>query len=151
MARNKKTFDKALVEDLAYKGFKNRDIADSTGVSTSFIYDNKEFLACIKRGRSRLREELADSIQKKAVDMDDTTMQIFLAKRLGMYEKDTPHIKLKGANDALAAFEEVFNADIGIEAKTALKGVLESFTRTFETQEIEKRVDELEKQFEVKR
>lgn len=146
----KKTFDPITVEEYAYKGFKNRDIADALGVSTSFIYDNKEFLACIKKGRQRLRQELTDAMLSKATDHEDTTMQIFLAKRLGLFEKDTPQVDLKSSEDSMKAFEKIFNADIPLEAKNALKGILESFNRGHEILELEKRIIDIEKSLEKK-
>lgn len=141
----KKTFDKALAEEYAYKGFKNKHIADAMGVSESFMYANKEFLEAIKKGRTRLRKELTDSMLEKATDTQDTTMQIFLAKRLGLFEKDTPKVDLKSSDDSMKAFEKIFNADIPLEAKNALKGILESYNRGHEVMELEKRVIEIEK------
>ena len=139
----KVALDKATITGLAYKGYNVIATAKAVGMCKTLAYESAEFMEAYEKGRKKLTDELSQAMLDKAVGGDVTT-QIFLAKRLGLFEKAQPQIRLKSAEDALKAFEEVFNADVSLEAKTALKGVLESYTRTLEVSELEKRLMRLE-------
>ena len=143
----KRQLNLSHVEELAYKGYNVTTIAKNMGTCKSVAYLDKEFMEAYEKGRQKLTDELSQAMLDKAVG-GDTGTQIFLAKRLGLFEKAQPQIRLQSTEDALQAFEEIFNADISLEAKSALKGVLESFTRTFEVTELEKRIQEVEAHIE---
>jgi len=139
----KKQHELERVVQLAYKGYNVTNIAKSMGTCKTLAYQDREFMEAYEKGREQLTDELSQAMLDKAVGGDVAT-QIFLAKRLGLFEKAQPQIRLQSTEDALKAFEEVFNSDISLEAKTALKGIVESFTRTYEVTELERRVKEVE-------
>lgn len=138
--------DYGRVEELASLGYNIKNTYEAIGICSSKAFADVQFMEAHKRGYEQLRKTLSEKILGKAADQEDTTMQIFLSKRLGLFEKAQPQLRLQSTGDALKAFEEVFNSDLSIEAKTALKGVLESFTRAYEVTEQEKRIQELEAQ-----
>ncbi len=140
--------DYERVEKLASLGYNIKNTYEAIGICSSKAFADVQFMEAHKRGYEQLRATLSEKILGKAADQEDTTMQIFLSKRLGLFEKSQPYIRLQSTEDALKGFEELFNSDISIEAKTALKGVLESFTRTFEVTELEKRIQEVEAHIE---
>lgn len=145
--KKKLKIDYEQVKQLACQGYNVKTIAEVVGICRSLAYENLDFMDAYKKGRQELTDSLAKSMLSKAVAGDVTT-QIFLAKRLGLFEKSQPQIKLQSAEDALKAFEEVFNADISVESKNALKSVLESFTRTLGITEQDRKIRELETMFE---
>lgn len=141
--------DYKQVEKLASMGYNIKNTYEVIGICSSKAFADVQFMEAHKRGYEIMRAKLSKKILDKAIDSEDTTMQIFLSKRLWLFEKVMPQVKLENTEDALKAFGEVFNSDISIESKSALKGILEGFARTYEVSEIEKRMAELEKNLEA--
>jgi hypothetical protein len=85
---NKKVVDPKEVEKLASMGFKNSEIAEYFGVDDSTLgYNFKQELL---KGKMNLKQSLRRAMIHNAINNNNATIQIFLAKNiLGM--SDSPH------------------------------------------------------------
>lgn len=145
MSRKSK-ITKQLIDE-AYKlskgGFSHKQIYNSLGISHTLFYANIELVETIKKAERELRIEVSNTLLENAVN-GDTTSMIFLAKRLNLFSSDI-NIELKDSRSALVALNEIINANIPLEQKNSLKSVVETFLKAYETTELEKRIESLEK------
>ncbi len=85
---------KAVIEARARESCSKQAIAMSLGISDDVLADNKDFAECYKKARAEYLIELHRCQKRKAIDKDDTIMQIWLGKQdLGQSDKreDTVH------------------------------------------------------------
>lgn len=85
---------RAIIEARARESCSKQAIAMSLGISDSTISDNKDFSECYKKARAEYLIELHRAQKRKAIEKDDTIMQIWLGKQdLGQSDKreDTVH------------------------------------------------------------
>lgn len=80
MARPRKKIDKELVEKLAIIHCTTKEIAHVVGCSTDTL--ERRFSEVIHKGKDIGRMSLRRKMYQKAMDQDNTTMQIFLSKNL---------------------------------------------------------------------
>jgi len=129
-------------ESLAKAGFNNKSIYENLNISKSAFYKNVDLMDSIKKGRAELREEVSKALLSNATG-GDTTSLIFLAKRLNLFSEDIS-ITLKSAKTALKSLEDVANANISLEHKNSLKGIISDFIKAYEVTELEERILKLE-------
>lgn len=132
--------------DLSKAGFNNKSIYENLNISKSAFYKNVDLMDSIKKGRAELREEVSKALLENATG-GDTTSLIFLAKRLNLFSEDIS-ITLKSAKTALKSLEDVANANISLEHKNSLKGIISDFIKAYEVTELEQRISKLEEQQE---
>ncbi|ADG92284.1 hypothetical protein Arnit_0619 [Arcobacter nitrofigilis DSM 7299] len=149
MGRNPKItellIDKAF--DLAKAGFSHKQIQAALGISHTAFYKNVALVDTVKKAESGLREEVANALFKRAVNQDDTTALIFLAKRLNLYCSSI-NIEVKDSKSALDGLSKLINANIPLEQKNSLKSIIESYLKGVEIVELEDRILKLEEQYE---
>ena len=133
---------KKLAFNLAKAGFNNKTIYENLKISKSSFYANMDLLDTIKKARTELREEVSNALLGNA-KKGDTTSLIFLAKRLNLFSEEYS-IKLSSPTEALKSLEELANANISVEHKNSLKGILNDYIKTYEIIELEKRITLLE-------
>lgn len=145
MSRKKKIDDDMikLAFDLCKSGLNDKNIIEALGISKSGFYANMELIDSIKRAKNELRQEVANALLTKATDERDTTALIFLSKRLNLFSEDFS-INLKSPQTALKSLEDVANANISLEHKNSLKGIISDYLKGYEIVELEKRVEQLE-------
>lgn len=127
---------------LAQSGFNNKSIYESLNISKSAFYANVDLMDTIKKARSELREDVSNSLLNNA-NNGDTTSLIFLAKRLNLFSEDM-NINLKSPQSALKSLEDVANANISLEHKNSLKGIISDYIKAYEVIELEARITALE-------
>lgn len=132
-----------LAFTLAKSGLSDKSIYESLGISKSLFYANMDLMDTIKKAKTELRAEVSSSLLGKATGERDTTALIFLAKRLNLFSEDFT-ITLKNPQTALKSLESVANANISLEHKNSLKGIISDYLKGYEIVELEKRVSELE-------
>jgi hypothetical protein len=109
------------------------------------------FTVAIKKGRETFKSSIRSALLDKATKDKDTTALIFLTKRLSLFKNDeVSNVKLKDSTDTLKAFELLYNSNIPLEEKNSLKAILDSFTKNYEVTELEKRLNELEQNYNEK-
>ncbi len=151
-----KNFDLDEIEQLAYNGLSNKELAQSLNISDKTYYNYLKkfthFADSIKRGRNRFKQEIRQALLNKAIKERDTTSLIFLSKRLSLFKNDDEvyNVSLKNTTDILKAIETLFNANIPIEQKNSLKAILDSFIKGYEILELEKRLKKLEDAYNEK-
>lgn len=135
--------------EYAKSGFNNKQIYEALGISKSTLYANSDLMDSIKKGQSELRSEVSSSLLKNAIKLDNPTVQIFLAKRLRLFDETFDTFSLKTSKDIVKAFSELFiavgNGVISEEKARQLQCILESTMKAYEVNELEQRVEELEK------
>lgn len=128
--------------DFAKAGFNNKSIYENLNISKSAFYKNMDLMDSIKKGRASLREEVSKALLENATG-GDTTSLIFLAKRLNLFSEDIS-ITLKTPKTALKSLEDVANANISLEHKNSLKGIISDYIKAYEVTELEQRILKLE-------
>lgn len=128
--------------NLAKNGFNNKAIYENLNISKSAFYKKVDLIDSIKKARTDLREKVSNALIDNATK-GDTTSLIFLAKRLNLFSEDMS-INLKSPSTALKSLENVANANISIEHKNSLKGIISDYIKAYEVVELEKRIEALE-------
>lgn len=85
----KSVIDKKMITkayELAKNGYNNKSIYEYFQISKAALYKNVDLIDSIKKGREELKTSVADSILKNAVDLHNPTVQIFLAKKLRLFD-----------------------------------------------------------------
>jgi len=88
VGRDKKVIDPKEVEKLASMGFKNSEISEYLGIDDSTLgYNFKQELT---KGKMNLKQSLRRAMIHNAINNNNATIQIFLAKNiLGMSDNPT--------------------------------------------------------------
>ncbi len=148
-------FNLEELEHLAQNGLSNIEIALSLNISEKSFYNYMKkftvFTVAIKKGRETFKNSIRSALLDKATKDKDTTALIFLTKRLSLFKNDeVSNVKLKDSTDTLRAFELLYNSNLPLEKKNSLKAILDSFTKNYEVTELEKRLNELEQNYNEK-
>lgn len=148
-------FDLEELEHLSQNGLSNIEIALSLNISEKSFYNYMKkftaFTVAIKKGRETFKSSIRSALLDKATKDKDTTALIFLTKRLSLFKNDeVSNVKLKDSTDTLKAFELLYNSNLPLEEKNSLKAILDSFTKNYEITELEKRLNELEQNYNEK-
>lgn len=130
--------------ELAEAGFSHKQIYESQQISKAAFYANKDLVDTVKKAEEELRNKVSKALLNTAVG-GDTTALIFLAKRLNLYSNPID-IDVKDSKTALEGLSKLINADLPIEQKNSLKGIIESYLKGFESVELEERIKKLEEQ-----
>jgi len=150
MPRKPKINDSVIQEahELAKAGFNDKQIQEALNISKSLMYANLEFMDTIKEARKELRHEISKSLMNNAVNLDNPTVQIFLAKKLRLFDDTFDSINLKNSDDALKVISSIFKAvsdgSISDDKANQLKSLLDTFTKAYEVNELDKRITLLE-------
>ena len=133
---------------LAVSGFNDKQIQEALKISKSLMYSNLELMDSIKEARTKLRKNISQSLMNNAVDLNNPTVQIFLAKKLRLFDDTFDSISLKNSDDVLKVISHVFKAvsdcSISDDKANQLKSLLDTFTKAYEVNELEKRITQLE-------
>ncbi len=147
----KTKINKEMIEEaytLARAGFNNKLIQESLGISKASLYRVKDLKDTIKEARQELRQEVSKSLLSNATDLNNPTVQIFLAKKLRLFDDTFDSMPLKKSDDVLKAISKLFIAvgdgAISEDKANQLKSILDSFTKAYELNELEKRIAALE-------
>ena len=127
---------------LAKSGINDKSIMQALDISHDTFYKYPELTDTIKKARYELKESVANSLLQNATG-GDTTSLIFLAKRLNLFSNET-NIKLDSPKGALKALEDLANADISLEHKNSLRGIVNDYLKAYEITELEERITKLE-------
>lgn len=150
MARKTKVNDESINQcrELAKAGFTDKQIWETLNISKSLFYANLELMDTIKKSRNELRQELSKSLLANAVDLKNPTIQIFLAKRLKLFDDTFDSITLNNSKDVLKVTGELFtalaNSTISEDKANQLKSILESYMKAYELNNLEERITALE-------
>jgi ribosomal protein S20 len=150
MPRKQKINDSVIQEahELAKAGFNDKQIQEALKISKSLMYANLEFMDTIKEARKELRHEISKSLMNNAVNLDNPTVQIFLAKKLRLFDDTFDSINLKNSDDVLKVISSIFKAvsdgSISDDKANQLKSLLDTFTKAYEVNELDKRITLLE-------
>lgn len=150
MARKPKINDELIKQgyNLSRAGFNDKQIQESLNISKSLMYANLEFMDTIKKARQELRQEVSKSLLANAVDLNNPTVQIFLAKKLRLFDDTFDSKGLKNSEDVLKVTSELFaalaNSSISEDKANQLKSILDSFTKAYELNNLEDRIVALE-------
>lgn len=150
MARKPKINDNVIKEafELAKAGFNDKQIQEAFGISKSLMYANLELMDTIKGARRELRQNISQSLLSNAVDLNNPTVQIFLAKKLRLFDDTFDSINLKSSDDVLKVISRIFKAvsdgTISDDKANQLKSLLDTFTKAYEVNELDKRITQLE-------
>ena len=152
MARNTK-INKNMIQkayELAKNGFSNKQIYETLNISKALFYRNIDLIDTIKEARTILRENLSSSLINNAVDLNNSIVQIFLAKRLKLFDDTFDTISIKKSDDVLVVISDIFKAvaqnRISEDKSKQLLSILDSYIKAYEMHELEKRITTLESQ-----
>ncbi len=148
----KSKIDNGMIQqayELASKGFNNKQIYETIKISKSSLYASMDLMDSIKKGNSELRTKLSDAILKNAVELDNPTTQIFLAKRLNLFENTMDKaITIKKSDDILKAVSSIFIAvsdgSLNDDRSKLLLSVIDSYSKAYELNNLEERLEILE-------
>lgn len=108
-------FDKNMIEQLILKFAGNlsrvaESIGSSRGAVRNFVDRHEELKQTLKDCRERQIDELEDSVFQRAVDSNDTTLQLFVLKTQGKHRGWEQSEAQNAAKDiATAAFDFIVN------------------------------------------
>lgn len=150
MARKPKINDEVIKQafELSLSGFNDKQIQSSLSISKSLMYSNMELMDSIKKARIELRKNISKSLLDNAMDLKNPTVQIFLAKKLRLFDDTFDSMSLKSSDDVLKVTSNLFKAvsegAISEDKANQLKSILESFIKAYELNELEQRITKLE-------
>jgi len=147
----KKKITKKLIAEaaeFAKTGFSNKQIMSAVDLSSSAFYANQELTDTVKKNRMELRKEIAKSLTESALDRNDTTVQIFLSKRLGLFQSSYKKGSLKTVGDAVSELSKLYKSsdDMPLELINATAKILNDFVKMIEVSELEIRIEKLERE-----
>lgn len=139
--------------DLAKAGFADKQIYETLGIAKATFYAKIDLIDNIKRARTELRESISKSLLNNALDLNNPTIQIFLAKKLRLFDDTFDTIKIKNSDDLLTATNDLFTAvatsSISDDKANQLKSIIESYSKLYEINNLEKRLTVLEARNEI--
>ena len=150
MARKSKINEKMVndVYEYAKSGFNAKMIYEAIGLSHTAFYRNVSLVASLKRGQMELRQEISKSILSNAVDTQNPTVQIYLSKKLRLFDDTFNSMTLKKSDDVLLATSNLFKAvsdgSVSEDKSNQLLSILNTFTKAYEVNELEQRLTALE-------
>jgi len=152
MARKSKINDEVIKQafEMARAGFNDKQILEAIQISKSLMYSNMELMDTIKKARVELKQDISKSLLSNAIDLNNPTVQIFLAKRLRLFDDTFDSMPLKKSEDTLKAISKLFTAvgsgAISEDKSNQLLSILNTYTKAYEVQELEQRLTALEEQ-----
>ena len=134
------------VQELAEQGFNNILIGQSLNIATQTLSTNKELKEAIQRGKMILAKKITTSILDT---LENTpTNQQMLVKRLCLFAPMVDIKKPTNAKDALdnlsVATQQFANGEINESQLRTIEAVSNSYTRGYESIELEERITKLE-------
>jgi len=150
MARKSKVTPEliATAQELARAGFNDKQIQESLKISKSLMYSKMELMDTIKEARQELRMNISQSLLTNAKDLNNPTVQIFLAKKLRLYDDTFDSITLKNSDDVIKVVSKLFtavsNGSISDDKANQLKSIIDTYTKAYELNELENRITKLE-------
>jgi len=152
MKTNKKVNQEMIekAQELSRAGFNNKQIYEVLNISKALFYRSKDLIDTIKEARKELRQNISQSLINNAVDLNNPTVQIFLAKRLKLFDDTFDSISIKKSDDVLKVVADIFKAvstnTISKDKSKQLLAILDTYIKAYEMNELEKRITELEAQ-----
>ena len=141
--------------DLSKAGFSAKQIYESLGISHTTFYKKVELVEALKRGQFELRKKISEAILKNSVDLNNQVTQIFLAKKLRLFDDTFDSMSLRNTDDALKTISKLFKAvsdgSISDDKANQLKSILDSFNKLYEANVLEDRLSKLEDNYENKK
>ncbi|WP_415405906.1 hypothetical protein ACLHDG_09065 [Sulfurovum sp. CS9] len=141
-----KTIDLSEAEELAAKGYSNKDIAVALGVSMAQVYKKVEILEAIHKGHATLKATVSEAfLDSLATNPGNQQM---LVKRLGLFNQQINITKPTDAKSALktlsSAVKQYSDGEISESQLRTLEAVLNSYIKGHEITELEDRILKLE-------
>ena len=137
----------AKAREFALMGFSHLQICSSIGISSSTFYADSDMTDTIKEAEAELRAKIAKNIQDSA-DVGEVSAQIFLSKRLNLYGTSYKMPQIKTVSSALEQIarinKDLANGMLPPELANNLIKNIDTFVKTFEVSELEKRILALE-------
>ena len=133
---------------LALKGFTHKQICQSVGIGYTSLYSKTyaELLKAIKEGEHELRLQVTDAILDTMEE--DTTLKIFLSKRLSLFHTSYRLPPIKSTEQALRELSKLNTAlsegEIPIELHSALSKNITEWVQTTKVTDLEKRIIAIE-------
>jgi len=150
MARKSKINNEMIKEafELAKSGFNNKQIQEALNISKALLYRNVDLIDSIKEGQLELRKKISSSLLENATDLNNPTVQIFLAKKLRLFDDTFNSINIKNTDDVLTTVSTLFKAvsdgSISDDKANQLKSILHLYNDAYNINILEKRITELE-------
>ncbi len=139
----------AKAKEYALCGFSHLQIAKSVGIANSTLYADSNLMDTIREAESELREQIANDI-KASSGSGEVSAQIFLSKRLNLYQTQYKMPQIKSVKTALTQISRV-NSDLADgtlppELANNLIKNIETFIKAYEVSTLEERIIALENQ-----
>ena len=150
MPRKSKINNEMIKEayELAKSGFNNKQIQEALNISKALLYRNVDLIDSIKEGQLELRKRISSSLLENATDLNNPTVQIFLAKKLRLFDDTFNSINIKNTDDVLTTVSNLFKAvsdsSISDDKANQLKSILTLYNDAYNINILEKRITELE-------
>ena len=136
------------VKKLASCGYSNLQIAEAVGISKTYLYNTVAITDTIKEAQAELRQKIAQDLIDRSETDSTSTASIFLSKRLNLFATTYKMPQIKSVKSALTQISRI-NSDLASgsippELANNLIKNIETFIKTFEVSELEKRIERLE-------
>jgi len=149
--RHKTTVTKEIiqeVQDLAEQGFNNILISQSLGIAVTTLSTNTKLKEAIQKGKLELSKKVTASILE-TLEANPTNQQL-LVKRLCLFN---PLVNIKKPTTAKEALDNLATATkqyadgaINESQLRTIEAVSNSYSKGYETTELEERISKLEEQ-----
>ena len=140
--------DLKLVEQLASKGYNVGMICSAVGINRTTAYKNSHIIDTIRKGAELARRKVIDDLMARSESDQSAAASIFLSKQLKVFDDYFTTSKPKNIKEALNRISTIYDIvsknELSQEKGDKLVGYLNSYIRSFETSELEKRIQALE-------
>ena len=145
----KKIYDLEMVKSLAMSGHTHLQIAKALNISKTTLYARSDISDAIKEAETDLRQKVAQDLLDRSGSDLSSASSIFLAKRLNLYSTTYHMPQIRSVKSALTQISRV-NSDLASgtipsELASALIKNIQTFLSAYETNELEIRVEQIEK------
>lgn len=136
------------LEALAIKGYSISMICNAIGINRSTAYRNSDINNTIKRGRDQAKQKIVNDLMARSESDLSSTATIFLAKQLKVFEDYYPTSTPKSISEALSKIMSIYKSvasnELSSDKADKLIHYLEIYIKAYETNELTKRLEELE-------
>jgi len=140
------------VYTLSSKGYNVTMICDAIGISRSYAYSNKDIKDTIKKGASEARKSIVDDLFSRSRNDIGASATIFLSKQLKIFDEyfptSTPKTPREARNKIGAIYEAVARNELSADKGDKLTRYLEIYVKAYETNELDKQIQEIREELE---
>lgn len=135
------------VREYTLNGFSHSQTARALNISRSTLYVKSDIMDTIKKAEFELRQQVAKDILSSS-NGGEVTAQIFLSKRLNLFSVSYEMPQVKDMKTALQQIniinQDLASGEIPSELANNLIKNIGLFIKTYESSELEKKLDNLE-------